>query len=72
MLHEDSGPAILKDDVIAWIAATKLGGNFLIEIVLLVLGFPIAKGYAKLIDQRAIDDAPVAVLLGQFVLRNKD
>jgi hypothetical protein len=48
------------------LASSEFGGNFFVQIVFLVLGFPVAGGDAEVVDQCAINDVAVAVLLGQL------
>lgn len=64
VLDQDGVAAVLEDNVVARIPAPEFCGDLLVEIVFLVLGLPITEGQAQIVDQRAIDDAPITILTG--------
>jgi hypothetical protein len=53
------------------VAAAELGFDLGVEVVLLVLRLPVAEGHAQLIEQRAVDVAPVFRLGLDFVFRHE-
>jgi hypothetical protein len=55
VLDEGGGNRILKNDVVARIALLEFLGDFRVEIVLFVLGLPIAERHTQGVEQRAID-----------------
>ena len=55
VLDQDGVAAVLEDDVVLRIALAEFLLDFLVEIVLLVLGLPIAERQPYIVKQRAID-----------------
>jgi hypothetical protein len=55
VLVENRALRRLKDDVGAGITLGELGADLLVEVVVLVLGLPVAAGQAKGVEQGAID-----------------
>ena len=56
MLHQDGGSGVFKKDVIAGIAALQLALDFCIQVVVEVLGFPMAAVQTEKILDRAVWD----------------
>ena len=54
VLEEDGIDGILEDDVVAGIALVELGLYFRVEVVVGVLGLPVATGHAKRVAHRAV------------------
>jgi hypothetical protein len=54
VLDQGGGGRILKNNVIARIAFLEFFGDFFVEIVVFVFGFPIAERHAQGMEQRAI------------------
>src|SRR5208283_613101 len=46
--------AVLEDAVAARVATFQLGADFLFQVVVLVLGFPIAAGQPEGVEQRSV------------------
>ena len=55
-LVESGAGGRLENDVVAGVALVELEFDFLFEVVLFVLGFPVAVGQVEGIDQCAVDD----------------
>ena len=60
VLNQDGGEGVLEDDVVRGIAAVELALDFGIEVVVGVLGLPVAAGHAEGVLDRAV--GPVAML----------
>ena len=58
VLEEDGGLRVLKEDVVAGVAAIELGLDFGVEIVVGVLGLPVAAGHAQGILDGAVGPVP--------------
>ena len=54
VLDQNGCAAVLKNDVVLRIALAEFLLDLLVEVVLLVLGFPIAERHAQRVEQRAI------------------
>src|SRR6476620_29190 len=63
---------VFKNDVVLRVTAPELECYLVVEIVLLILRFPIAKRHAQLVQQRAIDQAAILGGRDVFVFRHKD
>ncbi|WP_245267366.1 hypothetical protein [Methylosinus sp. LW3] len=55
VLNQDRATRILENDIVLRIALALLLVDFLVEVVVFVLGFPIAERHAKGVEQGAID-----------------
>lgn len=55
VLNQNCGTTVLEDDVVLRIALAKFLGDFLVEVILFVLGLPIAKRQPYIVKQRSID-----------------
>ena len=55
VLVQHRGDVVGEDDVVLGIALAELRGDLRRQIVVLVLRFPIAEGYAQAVQQRAVD-----------------
>ena len=58
VLEEDGGEGVLEDDVVAGVATVELGLDFGVEVVVAVLGLPVAPGHAEGVADGAV--GPVA------------
>ena len=67
ILYQHRALGVLVDDVGARVALGFLRRDFRVEIVLAVLGFPIAEGDADVVDERSVD-VDVAARSGHLVL----
>ena len=47
VLGEDGSEGVLEDDVVARVASVELGMDFGVEVVVAVLGLPVAAGHAE-------------------------
>ena len=47
VLDQDGGPGVLEDDVVAGVAAVELAGDLGVEVVVGVLGLPVASRHAQ-------------------------
>ena len=63
--------AVLEEDVVLRVAALELEGDLGVQVVGLVLGFPVAEGHAQHVQQGAVDIAAFAGLGVEFVLGHK-
>ena len=63
---------VLEDDVVLGVAALELFRDLFIEIIVAVLGFPVAERHAQFVQQGAIDVALVARQRIEFVFRDED
>jgi hypothetical protein len=72
VLNQHGLRGVFEDDVVLRIAALELEGDLLVEVVLCVLGLPIAEGHAQLVHQRAIDCADVLGGAVEPVLGDED
>jgi len=60
--------AVLEHDVVLRVAAAEFGGDLGVEVVAVVLGFPVAEWHAQFVQQGAVYVAAVAGLGVEFVL----
>ena len=58
VLEQNSGEGVFEDDVVAGVAAVELGLDFGVEVVVTVLGLPVAAGHAEGVADGAV--GPVA------------
>ena len=58
VLNQDRGPGVLENNVVFGIAPVQLGLNFGVQVVVAVLGLPVAAGHAQTVLDRAV--GPVA------------
>jgi len=59
MLDQHRLRAVLEDDVVLRIATLELERDLGVDVVLRILGFPVAEGHAQLVEQCAVDEARV-------------
>jgi hypothetical protein len=60
--------AVLEDDVVLGVTALELERDFFVEVVLRILGFPVAKGHSEFVQQCAVDETCVLRRAVEFVL----
>ena len=72
VLDQDRLGRVLEDDVVLRVAAAELVLDLGVEVVLLVLRLPVAEGHAQLVEQRAVDVAPVLGLGLDLVFGDED
>ena len=70
-LVEHGALGSLEDDVVARIAFVELRFDFAVEVVFFVLGFPVAVGEVKGVDQGAVDSNVDAACALDRELRNE-
>ena len=58
VLEEDGGLGVLEEDVVAGVAAVELGLDFGVEVVVGVLGLPVAAGHAEGVLDGAVGAVP--------------
>ena len=58
VLEEDGGLGVLEEDVVAGVAAVELGLDFGVEVVVGVLGLPVAAGHAEGVLDGAVGPIP--------------
>lgn len=71
VLDQDRGVIVGIDDVVARIAFPRLGGDLGVEIVIGVLGFPIAERHAQRVEQCAVEVDAVLLRRGDCMLGNE-
>ena len=72
VLDENGGCRVFVDNVVARIALGGLLADFLVEIVVRVLGFPIAEGNPDRVNECTVDIAAVAGRRDVLVFRKED
>ena len=68
MLDQHGLGAVFEDDVVLRVAALELVADLVVEVVVRVLGLPVAEGHAQFVQQRAIDECLSLVALSMLVL----
>ena len=56
VLNQDGGRRVLKDDIVLRVAPVELGLNLGVQIVVGILGLPVAAGHAQGVLDRAVGD----------------
>ena len=57
VLDQDGSPGVLEDDVVLWVAPVELGLDFVVQVVVGVLGFPVAAGHAQGVLDGSVGDS---------------
>ena len=64
--------AVLEDDIVLRVALAQLLVDFDVEIVVLVLGLPIAERHPQIMEDRTVRPDAVLLRRGELILRNED
>lgn len=72
VLNQNGGASVLVDDVVAGAANRRFLANLFVEVVVGVLGFPIAERHADRVDQGPVDISPVACGCDVFMFSKKN